>query len=152
MTRCYFAYGSNMNPDRVRGRGLAFTAVEAAVLRGYGLRFDKQSRDHLGTGHANIAYDPNDVVEGVLYHLADVDEIVKMDPFERTPVNYSRDVIEVETAGGRVSAWTYFANPGVRAQGLRPDRAYLAHLLAGAPYLSPAYVARLREWPCYGEP
>ena len=120
-------------------------------LRGFRLEFSKQSRDHVGSGHAHIAYDRNGRVEGVLYLLASASEIEKMDPFERAPINYSRDVVVVETVAGPEPAWTYFANPGVLAADLRPERAYLAHLLAGASYLSADYVARLRQWPCAEE-
>lgn len=143
----YFAFGSNMNPDRVRERGLSFDHVQGACLGGFTLVFDKVSPDHPASGHANIAWAPADWVEGVLYRLSDMRQILLMDRFERTPVNYSREVVQVETAAGRVTAWTYIANPAVRRAGGRPERAYLAHLLAGAPWLSPAYHARLLGWP-----
>ena len=42
----YFAYGSNMNPERVRARGLAVVAQRGARLPDYRLTFDKMSRDH----------------------------------------------------------------------------------------------------------
>jgi hypothetical protein len=87
-------------------------------------------------------------VEGVLYLLAGPEEIWKMDPFERAPINYSREVVIVETAKGSVPTWTYFANPAVMAPGLRPRREYLTHLLEGRPFLSPGYFARLAAWPC----
>ncbi len=45
-----------------------------------------------------------------------------MDPFEAAPVNYSRDVVVVESDGERVAAWTYFANAAVVRHGLRPER------------------------------
>jgi gamma-glutamylcyclotransferase (GGCT)/AIG2-like uncharacterized protein YtfP len=144
----YFAYGSNMNPERVRQRGLLFTRVEGARLRGYALGFGKQSRDHAGSGHAHIERAPDDIVEGVLYLLAGPEEIWKMDPFERAPINYSRDAIVVETSSGHVAAWTYFANPAVMAPNLFPRRDYLAHLLEGRPYLSRGYGERLAQWPC----
>jgi len=144
----YFAYGSNMNPARVAARGLAFTAVEGARLVGFTLQFHKHSRDHAGVGHASIALAPDQWVEGVLFTLAGPDEIVRMDHFERTPVNYSREVVVVETGQGTAPAWTYFANPAVLKPGLRPPRAYLEHLLAGAQYLSAGYLDRLRNWPC----
>jgi len=150
--RCYFAYGSNMNPARVAARGLEFECVEGARLTGFTLRFDKHARDHAGTGHASIAWDPTGTVEGVLFWLRSADEILKMDPFERTPINYSRDAVVVTTACTQVAAWTYFANPAVQRQGLLPARAYLEHLLAGAPYLSAAYCERLRGWSCADEP
>ena len=144
----YFAYGSNMNPARVAARGLVATRAVRAWTDGLRLVFDKSSRDHAGVGHANVTWDRTSRVEGVLYALADPHEILKMDAFERTPVNYSRDRIVVDTAEGRRTCWTYFANPGVRRAGLRPDRAYLAHLLAGRPFLSRSYVEALERVPC----
>jgi gamma-glutamylcyclotransferase (GGCT)/AIG2-like uncharacterized protein YtfP len=149
--RAYFAYGSNMNPARVAARGLRIAACESARLEGVRLVFDKASNDHPECAHANLAFGRNGVVEGVLYRLVDADEIRKMDPFERTPINYSRDAIVVETTHGSVNAWTYFANPGVRRAGLRPERAYLEHLLAGRPYLSAPYYSWLDRTPCHGE-
>ncbi len=144
----YFAYGSNMNPERVRERGLQVLRAEPARLHGFRLLFDKHAREHEGTGHANVVYAPSEVVEGVLYWLAGAAEIVKMDPFERAPVSYSREVVEVATAAGRIATWTYFANPAVRRAGLKPQRSYMNHLLAGAPYLSAEYLGRLRAWEC----
>jgi len=144
----YFAYGSNMNPDRVRERGLEVISAEGAILRGYRLNFDKHAAAHEGCGHASVARSADDLVEGVLYLLRAPDEIAKMDRFERAPVNYSREVAWVETASGVLATWIYFANPAVLRPGLRPPRDYLAHLLAGRPYLSPGYHARLAAWPC----
>lgn len=144
----YFAYGSNMNPARVQARGLRVMHVEGAVLHGFDLRFDKTSAKHPGVGHANVVYAPGSVVEGVLYWLETPEEIFKMDPFESAPVNYSREVVEVLSVSGRITSWTYFANPAVRREGLLPPRSYLEHLLAGEPFLSPAYLERLRAVPC----
>jgi hypothetical protein len=134
----YFAYGSNMNPERVVERGLAVVSVAGAILEGVSLAFNKRSRDHNG-GHANIVYAPSDHVEGVLYGLRDADQILSMDRFEKTPVNYSRERVVVRTASGAQAAWTYIANRAVIVEGLKPARAYLNHLLAGRPYLSAEY-------------
>lgn len=164
----YFAYGSNMNPDRVRERGLAFDHVSAACLDGFALAFDKTSRAHHGLGHANIVHAPGRTVEGVLYWLSSADEIERMDRFESTPVNYSREVVRVRVLGAHlppfgglelaeqadpavavlVPTWTYVANPAVRRPGLLPPRSYLEHLLAGRPFLSATYVEMLERWPC----
>lgn len=146
--RRYFAYGSNMNPERVRERGLEVVQVAAAHLDGVRLTFDKCSAEHPGAGHACLAFAAGERVEGVLYWLAGDDDIARMDRFERTPVNYSREAVVVSTAQGAVTAWTYHANPAVRQPGLRPPRAYLAHLLAGRMYLSDAYYRTLAAWPC----
>jgi gamma-glutamylcyclotransferase (GGCT)/AIG2-like uncharacterized protein YtfP len=148
----YFAYGSNMNPARVAARGLRFGDVESAWVDDFRLVFDKEARDHAGVGHANIVRHRGGRVEGVLYTLADESELLKMDVYERTPVNYSRDRLDVETAAGRTVAWTYFANPAVRRPNLRPSRDYLAHLLAGRRFLSTSYVRGLEQLPtCDGD-
>ncbi len=147
----YFAYGSNMNPARVRERGIIFGAVVGARLAGYMLAFDKSSSRHPDVGHANIVFDPAAVVEGVLYELDGPAEIQKMDRFESAPVNYSRDIVEVVTQHGVQSTWTYFANPAVLVAGLKPPRSSLDHLLAGREYLSPAYYEALAGWECVEE-
>jgi hypothetical protein len=163
MVARYFAYGSNMNPVRVRERGIGFEHATAARLEGYSLVFDKTSRAHAGLGHANVVPAPGRVVEGVLYWLVSLDEIDKMDRFESTPVNYSREVVRVRADPSHlpeghglpqsdgmamVSTWTYFANPAVRRPDLLPPRSYLEHLLAGRPFLSDQYYEMLATWPC----
>lgn len=148
MTRFYFAYGSNMNPARVTARGLRFDHVSNAVLAGVRLTFDKQSREHPRSGHANLTFDRTSNSEGVLYRLRDAQEICRMDPFEAAPVNYSRDVVIVEAEGERVAAWTYFANAAVIRPALRPERRYLEHLLAGRDYLSAHYFEWLSSTAC----
>ncbi len=142
----YFAYGSNMNPERVRERGLRVSGEEPGIVEGLCLQFDKRAAD--GVGHANLRVAKGRRVEGVLYRLDGTEEIAKMDPFERAPWNYGREAIRVQASTGMVAAWTYFANPAVIQRGLRPSRAYLAHLLAGEPFLSDSYFRMLADWPC----
>lgn len=162
MVARYFAYGSNMNPERVRERGIDFVHAAGARLEGFSLVFDKTSRKHAGVGHANVVLAPGSMVEGVLYWLRTTEEIGKMDRFESAPVNYSREVIHVcvdaphlpeshpEPIDGHavITTWTYFANPAVRRPDLLPPRSYLNHLLAGRPFLSDDYYAMLESWPC----
>lgn len=145
----YFAYGSNMNPARMQTRGLNFTEVLAGRLPGYGLCFNKRAHDRPGRAYANIRYQRDAVVEGVLYRLADENEIYKMDPFEGTPIFYSRERMPIITAQGVQPAWVYIANPAMREEGLWPTRAYLQHLLAGCEFLSPAYWDALAAVPAH---
>ncbi len=139
----YFAFGSNMNPERMRARALRFDHFTAGRLADFELVFDKVSSAHPHIAHANIRRAPGQRVEGVLYHLRDHTEIERLDRFERTPINYSRELFPIATDDGVQWAWTYVANPGVRRNGLRPDREYLDHLLAGRRWLSPEYIAAL---------
>lgn len=144
----YFAYGSNMNPDRVSERGLRIESAMPGSLTGFRLNFDKCSTRHPGVGHASFAYHPGASLEGVLYELRDAADIALMDRFESAPVNYSREVIEVRGPLGNVWSWTYVANPAVLNAGLKPPRSYLDHLLAGADFLSAEYLHMLSNWEC----
>ena len=139
MQSWYFAYGSNMNPQRMRSRGLLFSEALAGHLHGYALCFNKRAPDRPDTAHANIRHSQGAVVEGVMYRLDSPTEIFKMDPFEGTPIFYSRERMPVQTAQGMLPGWVYVANPAWRMEGLRPTRAYLEHLLAGREHLSEPY-------------
>ena len=86
-------------------------------------------------------------VEGVLYQLSDSEQILRMDPYERVPVNYRREMVELTTRTGRVNAWTYLAQPGAMAPNLWPKADYLAHLLAGIAFVSEPYAQRLQQQP-----
>ena len=103
--------------------------------------------DHPGIGRANIRPRHLSFVEGVLYRLMDHLEIDKMDRFEGTPWQYRRELVTVETQRGVCWAWTYVGNPAVIVDGLRPDQAYLDHLVAGGEFLSAPYLERLVRWP-----
>ena len=142
----YFAYGSNMNSARVVERGLAFENVFSASLDNVELRFNKKAVRDPSIAYANVMYAKNSIVEGVVYQLADAEQILKMDHFEGSPVRYSRELFLVQKRdGSKISAWVYVANQAMLADHLRPARWYLEHLLAGQEYLTPAYFERLSK-------
>jgi cation transport regulator ChaC len=146
----YFAYGSNMNPARMQARGVQVSEAVAGRLSGYALCFDKRAVDRdPGRAYANIRYQRDGVVEGVLYRLAEPDEIAKLDPFEGTPIYYSRERLPIVTAHGVQPAWVYIANPAFRQDGLLPSADYLAHLLLGRAFLSETYWSALAAWPSH---
>jgi len=136
----YFAYGSNMNPQRMRERGVTFCSREPARLPGQRLAFNKRGLTlPRGAGYANVVPDRHGVVEGALYRM-DRSQLAALDECEGWPRHYRREEMEVERAdGSRVTAIVYVAQPGWTRPGLRPTREYLDHLLAGRDVLSPAY-------------
>jgi gamma-glutamylcyclotransferase (GGCT)/AIG2-like uncharacterized protein YtfP len=135
----YFAYGSNMNPARMRARGIDFIDQRAGRLPGFKLCFNKRASGKQNIAYANIGYQRDGAVEGVLYGLQRPDDIAVMDPFEGSPVRYSREVYSVTTVEGAVNAWVYVANAAMLAEGLLPEQNYLNHLLAGREWLSDDY-------------
>ena len=148
MSQYYFAYGSNMNAERMRLRGLNFSEATAGQIEHLALAFNKKAADAPHRSYANVIYRRNGLVEGVLYKLDSVAEIMKMDPFEGAPRLYSRDVYQVKTEQGHIPAWVYVANKAMLADDLLPARWYLNHLLAGQAYLSADYFKRLSEVKC----
>jgi len=154
LSEYYFAYGSNMDAERMAGRGLVVQRALAGQLPRMRLVFNKQAFDAPHRSYANVAYCPTGVVEGVLYQLGQADEIAKMDPFEGTPRLYSRELFAINTLEGVVHAWVYIANRGLLNDKLKPERWYLNHLLAGKDFLSRDYFLQLERVDCIegGEP
>ncbi|MEH6617668.1 MAG: gamma-glutamylcyclotransferase family protein [Porticoccus sp.] len=144
----YFAYGSNMNSDRMAARDLQVLSTCSGWLEGFGLRFNKRSRREATLACANVVYAPGERVEGVLYHLAAPTEIIKLDHHEGAPFRYSRELFRVQTTTRFIPAWTYIANPGVIGNSIKPARWYVEHLLAGKAYLTSEYWDRIDQTPC----
>lgn len=148
MSYFYFAYGSNMNPARVKARGIDYQQLLPGRLDNYRLHFNKRASGKEGVAYANIAYCQGSVVEGVLYRLPSPQTIHVMDPFEGHPVRYRRETLSIQTAAGLESAWVYLANRHVIADKLLPERSYLNHLLAGRSLYSEAYHQWLLSHEC----
>lgn len=66
----YFAYGSNMHPERLRRRTPSCRVLGVARLPRYELRFHKRSPTD-GSGKCNLAYTgrPEDAALGVVYEI-----------------------------------------------------------------------------------
>jgi gamma-glutamylcyclotransferase (GGCT)/AIG2-like uncharacterized protein YtfP len=137
----YFAYGSNCNPAILTKKGVRFTANQRAVLPGFRLLFNKRAlRDKLpaGIGFANINLDADGTVEGILYDLV-AEDLETLDKSERYPDHYTRIDVTVQTDDGPVACTTYQAQPDKIADGLKPSRNYLNHILAAKDFLSWQY-------------
>jgi cation transport regulator ChaC len=144
----YFAYGSNMNPERVRGRSMEFDHHQAGSLHDYRLAFNKRSAKFPGSASANVVTHSGEITEGVVYQLQHPDQISMMDPYEGYPHRYDRIPVPIICELEVVEAWVYIANESHIAEGLRPNRWYLEHLLAGKQFLSGSYVQRLESVEC----
>jgi gamma-glutamylcyclotransferase (GGCT)/AIG2-like uncharacterized protein YtfP len=97
----YFAYGSNLVPERMRERIGAVRTLGAAQLAGFSLRLDKRGAD--GSGKANLHEDAQGSVWGVLYAF-EAAAWPSLDAFEP---GYERIAVDVECAGASHAAHTY---------------------------------------------
>jgi len=139
----YFAYGSNMDPEKMRERGIGFSQRARAILKDYRLEFNKKASHNPREGYANIVSFQKGIVEGIVYEIRDAD-LAEVDRFEGYPNHYNRiDVKLLLKHGQAVNAVTYIACPNKVRDGLKPSREYLDHLMAGRDLLSESYRRKL---------
>ena len=140
----YFAYGSNMNPERMKGRNINFSSRCFAVLIDYKLVFNKKAIKGNFT-YANIIKSKDDAVEGVLYEFPE-SEFAILDKYEGYPIHYDKIQITIsDSDGDKINAITYIAQKDKIAEGLLPKEEYLKHLLAGKDILSKKYFDFLKS-------
>ena len=145
----YFAYGSNMDADRLfekrlRPEGVMPGERVAGRLDGWQLAFNKIARAPAGAGAGNIILQAGSSVHGTLnalpakgFDVLDRFEGVVSGHYERRTVRVVRPDIGID-----VEAITYVALKV--GEGLRPTREYLDFLLAGRDLLPVAYWEWLR--------
>ncbi len=141
----YFAYGSNMDPERMKKRGIRFSQRRWGVLRGWKLVFNKRASKNPEEGYANIIPWEGEFVEGILYTIPEED-IKILDRYEGFPDHYYRKELWIELKDGtKVKAQVYIAREDKTASGLKPSKEYLSHLLKGCDLLSKEYCERLKR-------
>ena len=145
----YFAYGSNLDAERMKKRKAYFTKREAAKLTGFRFEFSKRMKLP-GVGVGNIVPSPQSMVHGILYTL-EKGGLNKLDVFENTSEGqYKREIVKVQTADGVFEeATTYIATENYYQSGLKPEKWYLAHLLAGEEFLPLHYYKFLKDFETY---
>ncbi|MEM9388026.1 MAG: gamma-glutamylcyclotransferase family protein [Pseudomonadota bacterium] len=129
----YFAYGSNLHPERLRRRVPSRQALGVAILSGHTLTFTKRGADGSGKCAIVPTDDPQASVYGVLYRMA---------PDDRLSLDHAEGVhgggyvpITVEVThrdGGTVEAFTYLPPNRFIDPALQPYDWYKALVVHGA--------------------
>lgn len=151
----YLAYGSNMDPDRIRSRlGSHFLNEDAvpeaiAVLTAHKVVFQKRLMS--GCGAADIVdrsqEEATPAAEAVIWRVSDFG-LALLDRYEGVGAgHYRRELRTVRTTTGRdIDVAIYLAEPEVIDPGLRPERLYLHYLINGARrFLSLDYLRWLQK-------
>lgn len=140
----YFAYGSNMDSERMTRRGIEVKNSYHVILHGWRLVFNKASASKK-QAFANI--EPGSgVVEGIVYEITEKD-IELLDSFEGYLTHYIRITLEVPVDNELKRVVVYIAREEMITTNLLPSKKYLDFLLAARRRLSPEYVARLINQP-----
>lgn len=143
----YFAYGSNMNWERMQERCPSARFLFAARLDGFRLDFTRYSRNNR-CGAADIIYDPPAQMWGVVFHIKD-EQKPKLDAAEGVGVGaYKEFTVDVHPEGDRaqrIKALTYVV---VNKEDPRPKPsvAYKQLMVDGATHwkLPADYIATLK--------
>jgi len=135
----YFAYGSNMNQDRMIERKMEFASLYKGILKDWKLVFNKKAYNKEGIGYANIVPSISSNVEGIIYKIED-EAIKYLDKAESYPKHYLKKDLFVELENGEsLQCVAYIGNPLQIKEGLKPEKEYLGHLLKGQKLLSKGY-------------
>ena len=126
MKTIYFAYGSNMDFEQLNEREIKFDLIGKGILTNYKLCFNKQANGSLIKGYANITYDLNSEVEGLLFEIENIEDL---DWHEGFPTHYKKEMVEIIFDGKPIQALVYIANENKIKSGLKPTKDYLSHLL-----------------------
>lgn len=128
--RNYFAYGSNMSPERLQKRVPSATLIGVFSLARYELKFHKIGKDGSAKGDAFFTGNVSDVVLGVLYSI-ECSEKVQLDEAEGLGNGYEeKEVSLINERGEATVGFLYYATNINSA--LPPFSWYVHHILKGA--------------------
>ncbi|MEM3399905.1 MAG: gamma-glutamylcyclotransferase family protein [Candidatus Micrarchaeia archaeon] len=131
MSILYFAYGSNMDRDRMLKRGVKIFSESIGYIKMWKLVFNKKAPNK-GEGYANIVPNKNSKVYGVIYEIEETD-ILKLDEYEGYPTHYDRQAITViRSDGTEIKAQVYIAKNDMTDTNLKPSKSYMQYILNGA--------------------
>ena len=131
-TMIYFAYGSNMNLNRLTARVPSAIKIENAVLKGYVFKCNKISVD--GSSKGNIVQTGNetDQVWGVVFELLDIEKSL-LDRAEGLGNGYNElAVVLLSEKGESTNALTYIADSNRVNDNLLPYDWYKNFIVTGS--------------------
>ncbi|WP_137134328.1 gamma-glutamylcyclotransferase family protein [Rhizobium sp. FKY42] len=153
----YFAYGSNMDVERLETarlnpEGIRSTRRTAGRLTGYRLTFNKPSAYFIGAGAANLEASAGAHVYGTLNEMPEAGLEI-LDRYENVALGqYERVSVQVEelVSGQLVDAVAYIAFNNIDDT-MKPRSGYMNHLLAGRDILPADWIAYLNSIPLIAE-
>lgn len=120
----YFAYGANIDPERMAARVPEAVVVGPGYVERFGIEFTIRDREW-GGGVLNAREDPDGTLWGLLYEGPD-EAFAVLDTFQGDAALLEKAHVTVVTDAGPVDAFTYRV---IKIENyVRPSDRYLAHL------------------------
>ena len=128
----HFAYGGNMDSNRLHKRIGNVSSPQRAYLSGYRFEFNKLSF-HLKTVYGNLMLDLDSTVWGVLMEISQ-SQLDQLDVHEGVENGHYRQekLIVITDDGVEHEAITYVAEDKWVKEGMNPNETYLDYVINGA--------------------
>ncbi len=142
-----FAYGSNMNVNRLKQRVPSAVKVCNASLPGYKFSFNKRSNDGSGKGNIQQTNIDGDTVVGVVFEINEAEKPA-LDAVEGLGSGYNQAVVDLRDENGETfQAQVYIADESAVDNTLLPYDWYKDFVVTGAEQndLPPEYVENIRK-------
>ncbi|MDG1839271.1 MAG: gamma-glutamylcyclotransferase [Dehalococcoidia bacterium] len=135
-TFIYFAYGSNLDPERLYLNCPSAQFLSAGKLYEYTLNFTKTSEIRWRGGVADIVETPNASMWGAIWqiNISESDALDRQEGVHANPQGYHRLDITVESADGRSIECRTYQVTVREALNIPPSPAYKETLVRGAKY------------------
>ncbi len=140
----YFAYGSNLHPERLRERTPSAQVIGLVELPEHELCFHKLGQDGSAKCDARQTGDTRHTVHGVVYRIEERHR-AELDWAESRGEGYDARIVRLRSGARHLQAWSYHARGEAIVSGLKPFDWYLDYVVAGARYhgLPRSYIAAL---------
>lgn len=139
----YFAYGSNMNKERLTRRVGSCDTIGVGKLSGYKLVFNKRLNN--GSAAANIIKCEGSNVYGIIYRLTK-DAFNILDKYEGVKSgHYHRHIVTVSSSDQKIECIAYIAGASYIDDNVKPTTEYLGFLLSASDVLPSDYVEALKR-------
>lgn len=126
-----FAYGSNLNTQRMRTRVPSAKPIASGYVGHRQLVFHKRSEDGSAKADAVFTAVSTDRLWGVVYRLQS-EEKPALDRHEFLGVGYDQEEVNVVVEDGSLTAWMYVARRSAIDPALLPYSWYLDYIIHGA--------------------
>jgi len=135
-TFIYFAYGSNLDPERLYLNCPSAQFLSAGKLYEFTLNFTKTSEIRWRGGVADIVETPNASMWGAIWqiNISESDALDRQEGVHANPQGYHRLDITVESADGRSIECRTYQVTVREALNIPPSPAYKETLVRGAKY------------------
>ncbi len=151
----YFAYGSNLHPERLRRRVPSREMVAVATLDDHEITFTKRGMDGSGKCGVVPSTAPQAIVYGVLYRIAPAERpILDLAEGVHSGGYQAIDITVTLEHGAPEQAFTYMPPSRFMDPQLQPFHWYKAFVVHGAHYhaLPSAWIAQLEAVSAIADP